>query len=81
MKGPWLRANAAITAAVAPVVPGLNNTDVSTDVEISDNLADWNSGPGYTVTVQDRDDLLVVRDAVPISTGPHRSMRLRVRAP
>ena len=55
--------------------------DVSTDVEISDNLADWNSGPGYTVTVEDRDDLLIVRDAIPIGTGPNRSMRLRVQAP
>ena len=56
-------------------------SDVSTDVEISDNLADWNSGPGYTVTVEDRDDLLIVRDALPIGTGPNRSMRLRVQAP
>ena len=56
-------------------------TDVTSEVQISDDLAAWNSGPGYTVTVEDRDDLLVVRDAIPVSTGPHRSMRLRVQAP
>ena len=55
--------------------------DISYEVQISDNLAGWNSGPGYTVTVEDRDDLLVVRDANPISAAPRRSMRLRVQAP
>ena len=56
-------------------------TDITSDVEISDNLSAWNSGPGYTVTVEDRDDLLVVRDANPVSVGQNRSMRLRVQAP
>ena len=56
-------------------------SDVNCDVQISDDLAGWNSGPGYTVTIEDRDDLLVVRDAYPISGAPKRSMRLRVQAP
>ena len=55
--------------------------DISYEVQISDNLAGWNSGPGYTVTVEDRDDLLVVRDVNPISAAPRRSMRLSVQAP
>ncbi len=56
-------------------------SDVTTEVEISENLATWSSGPGYTVTLEDRDDLLVVRDATPMGVGPNRSMRLRVTAP
>ena len=55
--------------------------DITSDVQISDDLATWNSGPGYTVTVEDSEYLLVVRDANPLSSGPHRSMRLRVQAP
>ena len=54
---------------------------MTTEVQISENLSTWNSGPGYTVTVEDRDDLLVVRDATPVNTGSNRSMRLRVVAP
>jgi iron complex outermembrane receptor protein len=57
VKGPWLRASPAITAAIAPAVPGLNNTDVSTDVKerVEDKnygfsgQFDWNVG-GNTVT-------------------------------
>ena len=56
-------------------------SDISYDVQISGDLAVWNSGPGYTVTVEDSDDLLVVRDANPISAAQRRSMRLRVQAP
>ncbi len=56
-------------------------SDVGSRVEISDDLATWTSGPGHTVTLEDRDDLLVVRDANPIGIGPNRSMRLRVQAP
>ena len=56
-------------------------SDVTSEVQISDDLAAWNSGPGYTVTVEDRDDLLVVRDANPIIAASRRSMRLRVSAP
>ncbi len=56
-------------------------SDVTSDVEISENLATWNFGSGYTVTLEDRDDLLVVRDATPMGVGPNRSMRLRVTAP
>lgn len=56
-------------------------THISYDVQISQDLAAWNSGAGYTVTLEDRDDLLVVRDATPVGVGPNRSMRLRVLAP
>ena len=56
-------------------------SDVNCEVQISDDLAAWNSGPGHTVTIEDRDDLLVVRDANPISGAPRRSMRLRIQAP
>lgn len=56
-------------------------SDVTSDVQISDGLVNWNTGSGFTVTLEDRDDLLVVRDAIPISVGPHRSMRFRVQAP
>ncbi len=56
-------------------------SEVVSEVQISDNLATWNSGAGYTVTLQDTDGLLVVRDAAPITAGAHRSMRLRVAAP
>ena len=56
-------------------------SDVNCDVQISDDLAGWNSGPGYTVMIEDRDELLVVRDAYPIGGAPQRSMRLRVQAP
>ena len=33
------------------------------------------------VTIEDRDDLLVVRDANPIGASPRRAMRLQVTAP
>ncbi len=56
-------------------------SDVTSTVQISSDLAAWNSGPGQTVTIEDRDDLLVVRDANPIGTSPRRAMRLQVTAP
>jgi hypothetical protein len=56
-------------------------SDITNEVQISSDLATWNSGAGYTVTIEDRDDLLVVRDAIPVGVGPNRSMRLRVQAP
>ena len=59
----------------------IRRTDVGYLVQISDNFASWNSGPGHTVIIEDRDDLLVVRDANPISAAPQRAMRLRVDAP
>ena len=56
-------------------------SDVTSTVQISSDLASWNSGPGHTVTVEDRDDLLVVRDANATTTSPRRTMRLQVTAP
>jgi len=51
-RGPFVRANAAITAAIAPAVPGLENRDVSTNVKerVEDKnrgvsgQVDWNLG-------------------------------------
>jgi len=41
-RGPYVRASSAITAAIAPAVPGLENRDVSTDVK--ERVEDKNSG-------------------------------------
>jgi hypothetical protein len=56
-------------------------TDVEYVVEISSDLTAWNTGPGHIVTVQDLDDLLVVRDAQPISAHPRRVLRVRIVEP
>jgi len=47
-------------------------------VEVSNDLAVWNSGAGHTVTVLDQDNLLVVRDAQPVTANARRNVRLRV---
>jgi iron complex outermembrane receptor protein len=41
-RGPYVRASSAITAAIAPAVPGLENRDVSTDVK--ERVEDKNQG-------------------------------------
>lgn len=51
--------------------------DVDYIVEASSDLVGWNSGTGFTVTVIDRDDLLVVRDALPMTSSSRRTIRLR----
>lgn len=56
----------------------LRRSDVNCVVQVSSDLVNWNSGPGYTVTVQDSDTMLVVRDATPIGASPARFMRLAV---
>lgn len=61
-------------------VPRRNKrTDVDYIVEVCENLATWNSGPGHTVTLQDEESLLVVRDATPMTGAPRRFIRLKVR--
>ena len=47
-------------------------------VEVSGDLTTWNSGPTHTVTVQDTETSLVVRDALPISGNSKRFIRLRI---
>ncbi|MGV3658897.1 MAG: M64 family metallopeptidase [Prosthecobacter sp.] len=58
----------------------LRRSDVNYVVEVSSDLATWNSGAGHTVVVQDTDTQLVVRDAVPTTAQAKRFIRLAVRA-
>jgi hypothetical protein len=37
-------------------------TDVDYIVEVCDKLGTWNSGPGHTITLQDEESVLVVRE-------------------
>jgi len=55
-----------------------NRADVDYIVEVSGDLTTWNSGPTHTVTVQDTETSLVVRDALPISGNSKRFIRLRI---
>ena len=57
----------------------MRRTDVTYTVEVSDDLATWHSGPGYTVVEQDDDTILVVRDAQPVSADSQRFIRLAVQ--
>jgi hypothetical protein len=59
----------------------LKRGGISYVVDVSNDLKTWNSGAGHTVTVQDTDTLLVVRDAMPQSGQNRRFIRLRVAAP
>jgi hypothetical protein len=56
-------------------------TDVTTTAQVSSDYLRWHSGVGHTVVIQDSDNLLIVRDAVPISASGRRYMRLGVSAP
>lgn len=58
----------------------MRRADVTYTVEVSENLATWHSGPGYTVVEQDDDTMLVVRDALPVSADSQRFIRLAVQA-
>jgi hypothetical protein len=61
-------------------VPRRNRrTDVEYIAQVSSDLLTWNSGPGHTVTLQDSDSMLVVRDATPRAGTPERFIRLSVR--
>lgn len=63
-------------------VPRRNKrSDVSYVVEFSSDLSAWNSGAGHSVTLQDADTQLVVRDATPMTAAARRFARLKVTAP
>jgi hypothetical protein len=51
--------------------------DVQYQVEVSNDLNTWRSGPPFTVTVVDADTQLVVRSATPVDAAP-QFMRLRI---
>lgn len=57
----------------------MRRSDVIYTVEVSSDLANWMSGPGHTVIVQDDETQLVVRDATPLSDGGQRFIRLAVQ--
>ncbi|MBE2285317.1 MAG: hypothetical protein IAE77_17790 [Prosthecobacter sp.] len=58
----------------------MKRTDVSYQIEVSDDLATWHSGAGHTIVVEDTETTLVVRDAQPMSSGGRRFIRLAVQA-
>ena len=47
-------------------------------VEVSSDLALWNSGPGFTMTVVDNPETLLVMDSRPVLLNSRRFMRLTV---
>ena len=57
----------------------MRRSDLIYTVEVSSDLANWMSGPGHTVIVQDDETQLVVRDATPLSDGGQRFIRLAVQ--
>ena len=60
-------------------IPRRADHPANLEVEVSSDLVNWHSGPGYTVEMSNNTDALVVRDASPY--GPEttkRFMRLKV---
>jgi hypothetical protein len=57
----------------------LRRDDVSYVLEVSSDLKTWNSGIGHTVTLDDSDGRLLVRDALPVTGAAGRFMRLAVQ--
>jgi hypothetical protein len=57
----------------------MRRSDVTYTVEVSSNLSLWQSGAGHTVTLQDDETQLVVRDALPITGDQQRFIRLAVQ--
>jgi hypothetical protein len=52
--------------------------DVNYIVETSPDLLTWHSGSGHTVTLEETATLLIVRDAIPLTGGVKRFIRLRI---
>jgi hypothetical protein len=61
---------------------GLTRTDLQYQVEVSEDLVNWNAGAGFTEEVSVTGDgewqLVTIRDRLPISDAPRRFIRLRV---
>lgn len=57
----------------------MRRPDVDYIAEVGSDLGVWNSGPGHTVTMQDDDTLLVVRDATPLTDPSSRFIRFKAR--
>jgi len=74
-----LSAGGASTFMTLTVPRRNRRTDVDYIAEVSSDLVNWNSGTGHTVTVQDSDSMLIVRDAIPLAGTARRFMRLKVR--
>ena len=63
-------------------IPRRRDHPASYTVEVSTDLQNWSSGPGYTEVVADTIEALVVRDKFAIGEGnDHRFMRVRVSVP
>lgn len=63
-----------------------NAPDLTHSVEVSSNLANWNSGAAYTtqisvVSLDDSREQVTVRDNTPLSNLTRRVMRVRVTSP
>lgn len=54
---------------------------ITWQVEVSDDLSEWRSGPGHTEILADTTTALVVREASPPAPQGRRFMRLRVIEP
>ncbi len=60
------------------IIPRRPDRPALLTVEVSGNLADWQSGPTVTQLVDDGMDALIVRDLVPVDpVHPRRFMRLK----
>lgn len=59
----------------------IDHVSAQVTVEVSSDLATWQSGPGHTVVVSDTPAALVVQDAVPFANSARRFMRLRAVLP
>ncbi len=57
-----------------------SRSDIDYTVEVSSDLANWQSGPPHTVTTIDTPTVLEVRAAAPIPGSGQRFLRLRVDA-
>jgi subtilisin family serine protease/methionine-rich copper-binding protein CopC len=56
-------------------------TDVTFIVEVSADLATWNSGSGHTTIIENTSTMLKVRDNTPMRSAAKRFIRLRVTSP
>ncbi|MEO5712667.1 MAG: discoidin domain-containing protein [Luteolibacter sp.] len=64
-----------VLTVAKPAIPD----GVSRTVQVSPNLLDWFSGKNHTTVLNDDENLLRVRDNVPIAPGKKRYIRLKTR--